>query len=102
MESGELSIDSKIDLSLFKDSHVLILDDICDTGKTLAQLTKAVEGFGAKSVKVGVLVVRPDKKHEVEPDFSGLTCSAFIIGYGLDYNFMGRQYPEIYQKIDEW
>jgi hypoxanthine-guanine phosphoribosyltransferase len=53
----------------------VILDDICDTGKTLAQLAKVVNGFSAKSIKIGVLVTRPDKEHEIEPDYSGLTCS---------------------------
>lgn len=85
----------------FKNAHVLILDDICDTGKTLAELAKVISGFGTKSIQLGVMVIRPDKKHEIEPEFYALTCSEFIIGYGLDYNQYGRQYPEIYQKIDE-
>lgn len=92
-ESGQVSIDYKLDFALFKDSHVIILDDICDTGKTLAQLSETFKQMEAKSVKIGVLVVRPDKVHEVKPDFAGLTCNEFIIGYGLDYNLEGRQYP---------
>lgn len=58
--------------------------------------------MSAKSVRIGVLVIRPDKIHEITPDFVGLSCSGFIVGYGLDYNQQGRQYPEIYQKYDEW
>ncbi len=80
---------------------MLILDDICDTGKTLAQLSQIIKGMEVRSVQVGVMVIRPDKKQEITPDYFGLTCNAFIIGYGLDYNGDGRQYPEIYQKIDE-
>lgn len=45
MESGDLSIDSRIELPLFKGAHVLILDDICDTGKTLAQLSQIIKGM---------------------------------------------------------
>lgn len=82
--------------------NVIILDDICDTGKTLAQLAKTIQSMTSKPVKIAVLVTRPDKNHEVEPNFSCVTCSAFIIGHGLDYNYQGRQYPEIYQKYDEW
>lgn len=80
---------------------MLILDDICDTGKTLAQLSQIIKGMEVRSVQVGVMVIRPDKKQEIKPDYFGLTCNAFIIGYGLDCNGDGRQYPEIYQKIDE-
>lgn len=48
-------------MSAFKNMHVLILDDICDTGKTLAQLSQVFKSLQAKSVKIGVLVIRPDK-----------------------------------------
>lgn len=91
--SGKISIDYKLDFSLFKDAHIVVLDDICDTGKTLAQLAQTFKEMNAKTVKIGVLVVRPDKVHEIKPDFAGLTCSEFIVGYGLDYNLEGRQYP---------
>ena len=74
-ESGQISIDYNLDYSLFKGTHVVVLDDICDSGKTLAQLAHIFKGKEAKSVKIGVLVIRPDKIHEVKPDFSGLTCS---------------------------
>lgn len=78
------------------------MDDICDTGRTLATLHhKLMNEIKAKSIKIGVLVIRPDKEQAIKPDMVGLTCSGFIIGYGLDYNLLGRQYPEIYQKIDE-
>lgn len=60
---GILSIDSKINLDMFKGAHVLVLDDICDTGKTLSELVKIISGFGTKSVQLGVMVIRPDKKH---------------------------------------
>ena len=56
--------------------------------------------LNAKTVQTAVLVNRPDKKHAVSPDYFGLDCSGFIVGYGLDYCQMGRQLPCIYQKID--
>lgn len=101
MVSGQLTIESELNFGLYEGTNIVILDDICDSGKTLAQLSTIFKNMGTKSVKVGVLVTRPDKPHQVEPDFSCLTCSAFIIGYGLDYNLQGRQYPEIYQKVDQ-
>lgn len=84
-----------------KDSHVLMIDDICDTGKTLKLLADELLKKGAQSVESAVLVLRPDKKHDIEPNFYGLTCSGFIVGFGLDYNLEGRQYPVIYQKLQE-
>jgi|688.fasta_scaffold1102177_1 hypoxanthine phosphoribosyltransferase len=42
MQSGTLSIDSRVDLNLFKNNHVVVLDDICDTGKTLVQLINII------------------------------------------------------------
>lgn len=74
-ESGELTIESKLDNTYIKNRHVLILDDICDTGKTLAKLADIFKALEAKTVLLGVLVTRPDKNHAIEPDFSGLTCS---------------------------
>lgn len=81
---------------MYKDSYVLFIDDICDTGKTLLQLTEKMKELQIKKSWIAVLVSRPDKKHDLEPDFIGLPCSEFIVGYGLDYNQHGRQYPEIY------
>lgn len=56
-------------------------------------MAKIISGFGTKSIQLGVMVIRPDKAHEIEPEFYALTCSEFIIGCGLDYNQYGRQYP---------
>lgn len=48
-------------------------------------MAKIISGFGTKSIQLGVMVIRPDKAHKIEPEFYALTCSEFIIGYGLDY-----------------
>ncbi len=86
---------------MLKGAYALVLDDICDTGKTLALFAEKLKQMGAKEVKLSTLIVRPDKEHATKIDFVGLPCSQFIVGYGLDYNQLGRQYPEIYQKIDD-
>ncbi len=46
-----------------------------------------------------MLVERPDKVKNIKIDWVGLHCSDFIIGYGLDYDQFGRNFPAIYQKI---
>lgn len=75
--------------------HVLLLDDILDTGKTLTRVVAHLIDMGAASVKVGVLL-RKTGRQEVpfEPDFVGFTIpDKFVIGYGLDYNDEYRNLP---------
>ena len=77
--------------------HVLLLDDILDTGKTLTRVVAHLIDKGAASVKVGVLL-RKVGRQEVpfEPDFVGFTIpDKFVIGYGLDFNDEYRHLPFI-------
>jgi hypoxanthine phosphoribosyltransferase len=79
------------------DRHVLLLDDILDTGKTLTRVVAHLINRGAASVKVGVLL-RKIGRQEVpfEPDFVGFTIpDKFVIGYGLDYDDEYRHLPYI-------
>jgi hypoxanthine phosphoribosyltransferase len=76
---------------------ILLLDDILDTGKTLARVVAHLIDRGAASVKVGVLL-RKIGRQEVpfEPDFVGFTIpDQFVIGYGLDFNDEYRHLPHI-------
>ena len=50
---------------MYKDAYVLIVDDICDTGKTLVQFSAVMKGIGVKKTWIAVLVSRPDKPHEI-------------------------------------
>ena len=77
--------------------HVLLLDDILDTGKTLTRVVAHLIDRGASSVKVGVLL-RKTGRQEVpfEPDFVGFTIpDKFVVGYGLDFNDEYRHLPYI-------
>ncbi|MDB5305981.1 MAG: hpt [Gemmataceae bacterium] len=77
--------------------HVLVLDDILDTGKTLTRVVAHLVDRGAESVKVGVLL-RKIGRQEVpfEPDFVGFTIpDKFVVGYGLDYNDEYRHLPYV-------
>ena len=75
--------------------HILLLDDILDTGKTLTRVVAHLIDRGAASVKVGVLL-RKIGRQEVpfEPDFVGFTIpDKFVVGYGLDFNDEYRHLP---------
>jgi len=77
--------------------HILLLDDILDTGKTLTRVVAHLIDRGAASVKVGVLL-RKVGRQEVpfEPDFVGFTIpDKFVVGYGLDFNDEYRHLPYI-------
>jgi len=75
--------------------HVVIVDDIFDTGHTMALLDREARNAGASGVTSVVLLSKP-ARHEVEirPDFSGFEIpDAFVVGYGLDYDGHYRNLP---------
>jgi hypoxanthine phosphoribosyltransferase len=75
--------------------HVLLLDDILDTGRTLGYLVKHLEGLGAASVKVAVLLRKQGRQQvPLEPDYCGFEIpDEFVVGYGLDFNDEYRHLP---------
>lgn len=93
---GELRIQPEM-LPDLKDRHVLILDDILDTGQTLAKVVEHIQSLGPKSLRVAVLLRKLGRQQvEFEPDFCGFQIpDAFVIGYGLDYNDEYRHLPHI-------
>jgi hypoxanthine phosphoribosyltransferase len=78
---------------------ILILEDIVDTGTTLEHLSEAFKDLGTKSIKVATLLHKPDAQEKAEkPNFVGFEIpNKFVVGYGLDYEGMGRELNEIYQ-----
>src|SRR5262245_2640935 len=77
--------------------HVLLLDDILDTGRTLSKVTESLKARGAKSVRVAVLLRKVGRQLvPFEPDFCGFEIpDRFVVGYGLDYNDEYRHLPYI-------
>ncbi|MFG0255603.1 MAG: hypoxanthine phosphoribosyltransferase [Rhodopirellula sp. JB053] len=93
---GELVIDAKMLIDV-KDRDVLLVDDIFDTGATIAKLKEELETYGAASVATAVLLrkTRSDQ-HSVRPDFIAFEIpDEFVVGYGLDYLDMYRNLPYI-------
>lgn len=77
--------------------HVLLIDDILDTGGTLRTVRERVTQAGARSIRVCVLLRKPSKAPpDVIADFVGFDIEdAFVVGYGLDYNDHYRNLPDI-------
>ena len=78
--------------------HVLVVDDICDTGLTLLKLHNVFLGLGAKSVRSAVLIHREVEHSKYEPTFSAFSYpgNEWFVGYGLDNGGMHRNLPEVY------
>jgi len=77
--------------------HVLIVDDILDTGRTLSALAARLKKLGAADVKICVLL-KKRRAHEiaVKPDWAGFKIAdQFVIGYGLDYDGRYRNLKQI-------
>jgi hypoxanthine phosphoribosyltransferase len=74
---------------------VLLLDDILDTGQTLSYLVRHLDGLGAVSVKVVVLLRKQGRQQvPLEPDYCGFDIpDQFVVGYGLDFNDEYRHLP---------
>jgi hypoxanthine phosphoribosyltransferase len=89
-----LVADLSIDIT---DRHVLIVDDIVDTGHTLAALKRALQARGPRSVRACVLLDKTGRREtEVTVDYVGFTIpNVFVVGYGLDYDGLYRNLPYV-------
>ena len=80
---------------------VIIVEDIVDTGKTLSQFLPTLEHQHPASLKIAALLHKPSATvHEIKIDYLGFTIpDKFVLGYGLDYDGLGRNIKEIYQLV---
>jgi hypoxanthine phosphoribosyltransferase len=86
--------------------HLIVVEDIVDTGRTLSYLLKMLKARQPASIKLCVLLDKPDRRDvPIEADYVGFTIpDYFVVGYGLDYAekyrnlpFVGVLKPELYQ-----
>lgn len=84
-----------------KGRTLILLEDIIDTGYTMQYVMDKLRADGAADVRLATMLFKPDSlKCKLVPDYIGLTIpSDFIVGYGLDYDGMGRAYKSIYKVI---
>jgi hypoxanthine phosphoribosyltransferase len=92
--SGEVRLVKDLDQSL-KGKHVVLVEDIVDTGLTMRYLLGYLEGRGPLSVKVASLLSKPSRREvEVPVDYLGFEIDdAFVYGYGLDVGHRYRNLP---------
>ena len=85
-----------------KGRRVIIFEDIVDTGNTISALKELLLAKGAADVKICTMLFKPEAYRNTDPiDYVGREiANDFIVGYGLDYDELGRNYKDIY-VIDE-
>lgn len=81
---------------------VVIVEDIVDTGNTLVELKKLFKEQNVKHFKIATLFLKPEAyQKDIKLDYVGIRIpNKFIVGYGLDYDGLGRNIPEVYQLAD--
>jgi hypoxanthine phosphoribosyltransferase len=89
-----------LDVDLFG-RDVVILEDIVDTGKTLSHFLPQLQHHHPSSLKIAALLYKPDALlHPIKIDYLGFKVpNKFLLGYGLDYDGLGRNIREIYQMV---
>jgi hypoxanthine phosphoribosyltransferase len=94
--AGQLRVQPEL-LPDVRGRHVLLLDDILDTGQTLGHLTGHLRGLAVESVRVAVLLRKLGRQRvPFEPDYCGFEIpDRFVVGYGLDYNDEYRHLPYV-------
>lgn len=100
--SGKVITAIGLDTDLYN-KDVIIIEDIVDTGKTLTQFLPQLEHSHPASLKIASLLHKPDAMvHAINIDYLGFTIpNKFVVGYGLDYDGLGRNIKEIYQLVEE-
>jgi hypoxanthine phosphoribosyltransferase/bifunctional protein TilS/HprT len=104
--SGDVKISKDLGISV-QDRHIIIAEDIVDTGRTIKTIMELLIFRGATSVEVVTMLDKPTGRTvDLHPKYIGTTIpSEFVIGYGLDYEqkyrnlpFVGVLKPEVYNK----
>ena len=92
----DFQLDLKVDI---RDRHVIIVEDIIDTGRTMHFYLQQLHKKLPKSINIATLLVKPTAmKYQIDMKYVGFEIpDKFVIGYGLDYNELGRNLPDIYQ-----
>ena len=81
---------------------VIIIEDIVDTGNTIEELKELFKKQNVKHFKIATLFLKPDAyKKEIKLDYVGIRIpNKFIVGFGLDYDGLGRNLSEVYQLVE--
>jgi hypoxanthine phosphoribosyltransferase len=90
-----------LDMDIYQ-RHVVIVEDIVDTGKTLSEFMPQLTHQHPASIKICALLHKPEATvNPLTIDYLGFSIpNKFVVGYGLDYDGLGRNIPEIYKLAE--
>ncbi len=99
--SGQVVTAIGLDIDIVN-RHVVIIEDIVDTGKTLNAFLPQLKNQQPASLKIAALLHKPDAiVYPLDIDYLGFSIpNKFVVGYGLDYDGLGRNIREIYQLVE--
>ncbi len=99
--SGQISTVLGLDIPV-KDRHIIIVEDIVDSGRTLHHFLTELKELEPASVALAALLVKPEAmQFELKIDYAGFEIpNKFVVGYGLDYNGLCRNLDGIYQLAE--
>ncbi|TAE88995.1 MAG: hypoxanthine phosphoribosyltransferase [Bacteroidetes bacterium] len=80
--------------------HIIVIEDIIDTGLSMKHILEQLEQLKPASVAVVTLLLKKEAlKHHVQVDYVGFEiANKFVLGYGLDFDGLGRNLPDIYAE----
>ncbi len=95
--TGVVELGDQIDVNL-AGRTVVIVEDIVDTGLTVVTLSRKLQQYQPKELKIATLFFKPDVyRMDLNIDYVGQNIkNKFVVGYGMDYNNLGRNLPELY------
>lgn len=100
--SGDVRVTGTLETRHIAGRHVLIVDDIADTGYTCVAVTEYMQGLKPASLRYCTLLDKPDRRAvQVQYDYVGFTIpNHFVVGYGMDFDERYRGLPAIYYFPD--
>jgi hypoxanthine phosphoribosyltransferase len=98
--TGNVVTSIGLDVDLFQ-KDIIIIEDIVDTGKTLYNFLPKLKDHHPASLKIAALLHKPEAtRFPLTIDYTGFSIpDKFVVGYGLDYDGLGRNLREIYQVV---
>jgi hypoxanthine phosphoribosyltransferase len=96
--TGQLKTLIGLNESIFN-QDLIIVEDIMDTGLTLSKVVEELSSLGTRSVEIVTLIRKaPARQQVIQPKYIGFEIeNEFVLGYGLDYEGLGRNLKDIYQ-----
>jgi hypoxanthine phosphoribosyltransferase len=97
--TGKVHTSIGLDEKAIHGRHIIIVEDIIDTGHTLSSFIPELQTCQPASVKIATFLFKPEcLKQDIKADYIGFEIpDKFVVGYGLDYNGLGRNLCDLYQ-----